>query len=771
MKFYNGIKLLSFFMLCAHAGAAQPGNPASGHASVAALNNQAEYLLKQDELPAALSTATEAIQLAEKNGDQLGLANTCLLAGKICTAANDPHAMDYLKQAATIFENNGKLKDCAAAWDALGLYYWSQQDSAHSAAAFKQALDLEQMQNDWSGMAQTFNHFATAYQHQSYYETSAAYFRNALHYAEQIGDSSQMAEACLGLFTSYDKRGDLKNATIFVLKAKSFCQSDRDTELIASMNYSFGVLNMQLGNYEEALRYHLLALEDRRKIHKQNMIATSENQIGSVYTFLGEYATADEYLQSALRILQQEHYPKVLASCHDNLGINYEKMNDWNAALHHYQLALQGFRSAKEKFHTSKSLCNIGNILIKQQQYQQAEDTFLKGLALAKAVGAKESISRAFMGLSTVFEMLQKTDSAYYYLSLYNRAHDSLLSEASSKQLVAMQVLYESEKKDHDIAKLKLENENKLQQIRLFEASQEVAMLNLKAEQQQSVLIASENERNKQNLLMANRFGRQQKDSIRQLALESEIAAGALKSERSKKQLSIIAAIGFIGLITLLFYQFYRRRQARNNLELTKLNNKVLRAQLNPHFIFNALSSISNYVQQQPNLGSHYLTKFSALMRQVLENSESEKITLREELDMLENYMQLESIRLPYGFKYSIIYQQGLDAEEIMVPPLILQPMVENAIWHGLKPLDRMGKINLSFRESDGLLEVTIEDDGVGIGRTTLLSAAGIQKKRSMGMKIMRERINLVNRKSKVKGWLTQKLLEQGTRVEIAIPI
>jgi LytS/YehU family sensor histidine kinase len=203
---------------------------------------------------------------------------------------------------------------------------------------------------------------------------------------------------------------------------------------------------------------------------------------------------------------------------------------------------------------------------------------------------------------------------------------------------------------------------------------------------------------------------------------------------------------------------------------LNQLQNRILRTQLNPHFIFNALSSIKRYIQQHPELAENYLNKFSMLMRQVLENSREEKITLQEETAMLENYMQLESIRLPNGFDYEIRFDESIDAANTMIPPMILQPLIENAIWHGLNPLNRRGKILLYFKESEGLLEATIEDDGMGLGSATMVSThAG--KKRSLGMQITRDRIELLNRKTNAKGWLSQQLFERGAKVKIAIPV
>lgn len=157
-------------------------------------------------------------------------------------------------------------------------------------------------------------------------------------------------------------------------------------------------------------------------------------------------------------------------------------------------------------------------------------------------------------------------------------------------------------------------------------------------------------------------------------------------------------------------------------------------------------------------------------MRQVLENSREEKISLQEEIAMLENYMQLEALRLPQGFDYEISLDPSADAANTMIPPMILQPVVENAIWHGLNPLKHRGKILFQFSEVNDLLQVSIIDNGVGLDSASV-SKVDTEKKISLGLKITRERIELLNRKAKSKGSLMQQLFETGSTVRVVIPL
>src|SRR5262249_23183253 len=147
--------------------------------------------------------------------------------------------------------------------------------------------------------------------------------------------------------------------------------------------------------------------------------------------------------------------------------------------------------------------------------------------------------------------------------------------------------------------------------------------------------------------------------------------------EKSRNNFVIAAGLLLIALLIIIFFLIESRRKTSARLELNQLNSKVLHAQLNPHFIFNALASVKNIIREHPEMASTYLSKFSALMRQVLENTREEKISLQEEIAMLENYMQLEALRLHNGFDYEIIIDKTVDAANTMIPPLILQPAVE----------------------------------------------------------------------------------------------
>jgi LytS/YehU family sensor histidine kinase len=190
------------------------------------------------------------------------------------------------------------------------------------------------------------------------------------------------------------------------------------------------------------------------------------------------------------------------------------------------------------------------------------------------------------------------------------------------------------------------------------------------------------------------------------------------------------------------------RKQAELQKQTSELEIQALRSQMNPHFIFNCLNSINLFIlKNETETASDYLTKFSRLIRMVLNNSKHKYVTLNEELDCLELYIQMEQLRFNHSFLYKIKCSADIDAEEMLVPPLLLQPFVENAIWHGLMNKENgTGNLGISLQLKDAILECIITDNGVGRKAAKELSSSSSPKHRSMGLQITKDRISLLDK-------------------------
>jgi LytS/YehU family sensor histidine kinase len=195
---------------------------------------------------------------------------------------------------------------------------------------------------------------------------------------------------------------------------------------------------------------------------------------------------------------------------------------------------------------------------------------------------------------------------------------------------------------------------------------------------------------------------------------------------------------------------------------------------MNPHFIFNALNSVNSFIANNDERAANkYLSDFSLLMRSVLENSEEDFIPLEKEIELLNLYVKLEHFRFKDKFDYKINIDEKIDVGDFVIPPMLLQPYVENAVWHGLRYKEEKGMLEIGFEPMDrDKLLITISDDGIGRKRSKALKTEHQKKQNSKGMGNIKERIAILNTMYKDKVDVVIKDLhenEEGTRVQLIL--
>ena len=245
-------------------------------------------------------------------------------------------------------------------------------------------------------------------------------------------------------------------------------------------------------------------------------------------------------------------------------------------------------------------------------------------------------------------------------------------------------------------------------------------------------------------------------------------------------------ALIFISAITYFIYkwriaQVRKEEQVKTDYEreLADVKMSALRAQMNPHFIFNSLNSIEFYIINNEQVTAvDYLGRFSRLIRLILQNSKSSKIPIKDELEALKIYMEMESMRFDNLFDYEVKMETGVDIEQIEVPPMVIQPYVENAIWHGLmQKKTGKGKIDLTLRQHKQSIICLIEDNGIGREASAKLKSKSGSKRKSFGMKITSDRLEMLNKLAGTDASVQIFDLKDddgsasGTRVELVIPL
>jgi sensor histidine kinase YesM len=222
-----------------------------------------------------------------------------------------------------------------------------------------------------------------------------------------------------------------------------------------------------------------------------------------------------------------------------------------------------------------------------------------------------------------------------------------------------------------------------------------------------------------------------------------------------------------------------RREDERSvlNKEMEKVKMRALQTQMNPHFIFNSLNSIRSYmIKNETKEASGYLSKFSRLIRQILEYSTEEFITLKEELQVLSLYVQIEQLRFRDEFGFIIKVDESLNDEELIVPPLIVQPFLENAIWHGLMQKQGEKKIELFVEDAGNKLKIVLRDNGIGRDEASRNNVGKQKENRSMAIDLTRQRIEMLEEKDKKGDKVTiidlydDSRAPKGTEVRLLIP-
>lgn len=271
----------------------------------------------------------------------------------------------------------------------------------------------------------------------------------------------------------------------------------------------------------------------------------------------------------------------------------------------------------------------------------------------------------------------------------------------------------------------------------------------------------------KDRSLVDNKILEDTEQRISQLEKEKELKDALIRRKNIFNYSLIGALVLLIGLIVFIF-RTLKKVQIKNK----KIALQSLRREMNPHFIFNSLNSVNHFIATNNELeANQYLTKFSKLMRGVMENSAEDFIPFQQELDLLQNYLALEKTRFADKFDYEIEVDESLNMQSLKVPGMLVQPFLENAVWHGLRYRTEKGFLKLSFEKENQHLKITIEDNGIGIEESKKQKTLHQKTREGRGMKNTLERISLLNDLYKKEITCSIKDKENGSGVLVTIKI
>ncbi len=531
-------------------------------------------------------------------------------------------------------------------------------------------------------------------------------------------------------------------------------------------------------------------------------------------------STPDEamrFADEALEISEKEHWDKGIAHSWLTKGGVYYLHSDYLAALDCFLKALNSKELTRNEIFKSKIYNNLANLYSDLKQYEKGLTYYFESLSAAITTGDRENQAISLGNIGTTYQINKKYDSAQYY---YKRALD-LAETVDNKRLMSNilcttgallketgkyqeSVLYSEKsialaresRNDYVLAPalnnlawayLSLNKYDKVEQFsrESLEVATKLEVMQWKSEAWEALFTLYEKQGKYEKAFDAHKTFISLRDSIMNDEKKQEITRIEMQYENDKKNAvissqhqaeirrqniirnSIVAISGILLLAGALIFLFYKkRRDAEFKKQIVESDMKVMRLQMNPHFIFNSLNSIREYISKNNSAAAEdYLNKFARIMRQTLENSTYKEIPLAEDIKNLDLYMSMESLRMNKKFTYEIIIENDIDKDITLVPPMILQPYVENSIWHGIAKKEGVGKIVVMIKKRGEMLQLSVEDDGIG------RQQASKSEKKSLGMQITQGRIDIINKLKNSNA--TVKLFDQqtGTKVELTLPL
>ncbi|MCF2517702.1 tetratricopeptide repeat protein [Dyadobacter sp. CY351] len=596
---------------------------------------------------------------------------------------------------------------------------------------------------------------------------------------------------------------------------------------------NIGLVYMTQSKFAEALKYYLEALQKHEVLKNELNVAITLTNIGTVHNEMSDYKVAMQNYQRALPIFRKYKHAVGQSSTLTNIGTIHFKNNNIDEAIKYSKMSLAitdsigdtrgsarengnlsayysklrqsdlalkyGFKAIEgnEKLSNTKSLGfnmqNISDAFYQQQDYAKAKTYGLNALKIARDLDVAEIKRDASLGLSEIYHALKAPDSTLFYYKLFKEYGDSISNDKKKNEITRMGMKYEFDKTEAIYKQKQVLAEGQLKQNQL-----QLALNN--AELQRGLQL-----RNLQNALLENeKLVRREKERQLLISKNNEklqsSKLNALSQEQKLNQLEIrqLWLYGILAIIILAsvliyilnlnrirrlrFANILQRQEAEQSTlkleyqyQLSESELRAIRSQMNPHFIFNVLNSIESYIMDNDKrTASRLIQKFASLSRLILENSTKSLVPADKEWKSLQLYTELEAMRYNNSFTYSFVLSPDISLPTILLPPMLIQPLIENSILHGIIGAGIPDAyIAVAMQRSDQTLLITVTDNGIGLHGKTNRTVINVNKEKSIGLKSIKERIDLINTQypGSASFSIEQRADQQGTIAHISLPL
>ena len=547
-------------------------------------------------------------------------------------------------------------------------------------------------------------------------DSAAFYFRKSLSAFKNINVVKKiyLQQSLLYAYIVQDNKDSIRN---YINQLELTIASLPDTnrrKLNAANSISQGYT--ALNKYELTIKYLRFVIENALKIKDTGTLLNAFVNAGTAYNQTGNNRQAIYYTLQALPYLGDDPYSKMVT--YANLADYYSSFKNIDSAKIFLVKAEELANTSKDEDAINSVALQRASVLILEKKYDAAEPILKKSLTFYEKQPPGTSLVNCLLIYAALDTALNNYDKAEKHLLTLYKVTKAMDFKAYTVENLRMLAFVNEQLGDYKDA---------------YNYQKEFIAINDSIKTDKAEQSLAELQTQYQTLKKEEQINILQKESlIKDLELKA--------SERNKTLFIILGGILLTTLLLILYIRNLRNKAALQTIK-SSLEMKALRSQMNPHFIFNSLNSIQKYIwENRKEDASEYLIKFARLIRLVLENSMHSSIKLSEELAALRIYIEMEHRRNNQKFDYSITVNDNVDEEKTYIPPLLLQPYVENAIWHGLSQKEERGKLAIAIERKENSLVCIIDDDGIGRTRAAEIKSNTLPKT-SLAMNISSQRI------------------------------
>ncbi|MCT4587520.1 MAG: tetratricopeptide repeat protein [Carboxylicivirga sp.] len=579
-------------------------------------------------------------------------------------------------------------------------------------------------------------------------------FDNYLKEAEDMALKSNNQSQLFAIYSlvgqRYRNKSYYPEAMQMLQKALAISEETNNIHFQTQAYNQIGVIYRRIDENPQALDMHMKALQLAEEINDSLGISKAINGMGNVSIAMERYHSAIEYFQRGLHISEDMDNVLGMAINTNNIGEAYMKLNQLDSAMHYYFQSLEYNTQINSRVGQSICYNSIGSAYIEKNQNRLALDYLLKALEINQELEDRMLTSVSYTQIGKTYLNDNLPTQAIFYLNKGLEIATSIGSNYSAEEA----------------ARLLSEAYERQQQF-----NRSLTYYKLAASYKDSIL-------NEKNIFHIASVEAKYNNTLQQLQIEELNKEALLQKTLLSKQRSLLAAtIILIIVIAITAVLFFFQGRLRSRYRTLRFQQRLLRSQMNPHFIFNALSAIQVFIlENDMDKSSQFLAHFAKLMRHVLRSSNYEYISIHEEVEMLQYYLKIQQLRFSPPFSFNIIISDEIKNNKVVIPPMLIQPFVENAIEHGIKPLGEEGKLTIRILKRDNNMLLEVDDNGLGIDYKDQISRSE-KKHESMAIKITEERLSILEKDAKGKTQFeifdkkTKDPFERGTIARLVLPL